>query len=163
MFTRILVTGTALFVFALPSIVEAQSHGRRCSTSDTGYVYTIRTPAGDSRQHDIDVYFNRNDAAFVVLVFDDDTDVRLATSSGLQSGDRFVHGSMRMYPDETYRISVGCVLADADYRISIKRGEEVSLSAPTVLNAHEGLTAAEAAVAFEIEAAILEERRRLMR
>ena len=101
-------------VAAIPGAGEAQSHGRRCTTSDTGYVYTIGTPAGDSRQHDIDVYFNRDDSAFVVVVFDEDSEVRLAMSSGLQSGDRFVHGSLRMYPDKTYRISVGCVLADAD-------------------------------------------------
>lgn len=146
---------------AVPGVGDAQSHGRRCNTTDTGYMYTIRTPAGDSRQHDIDVYFNRDDAAFVVLVFDDDSDVRLATASGLQSGDRFVHGSLRMYPDETYRISVGCVLASADYRLSVKRGEEVSLSAPRVLNAHEGLTAGEAAASFGIESVMLKERRRL--
>ncbi len=148
-------------VAAIPGVGEAQSHGRRCTTSDTGYLYTIGTPAGDSRQHDIDVYFNGDDSAFVVVVFDEDSDVRLATSSGLQSGDRFVHGSLRMYPDKTYRISVGCVLADADYRLSIKRGEEVTLSAPRVLNAHEGLTTAEASASFGIEAVMLKERRRL--
>ena len=162
---RACVTATAalMAVTAVPGVGEAQSHGRRCSTSDTGYVYTISTPAGDSRQHDIDVYFNRDDSAFIVVVFDADSDVKLATSSGLQSGDRFVHGSLRMYPDETYRISVGCVLAGADYRLSVKRGEEVTLSAPRTLNAHEGLTAAEAAMSFEIESVMRTERQRLSR
>lgn len=104
-----------LAVLVVPALAAGQSHGRRCSTSDTGYVYTIRTPTGDAQQHDIDVYFNNDAAAFVLLVFDEDTDVRLTTTSGFTSGDRFVHGSMRMYPDETYRISIGCVSSDADY------------------------------------------------
>ena len=156
-------TAVMVVLASLPGIVDAQSHGRNCNTSDTGYVYTIRTPTGDSRQHDIDVYFNNDRAAFVVLVFDDETDVRLATVSGLSSSDRFVHGSIRMYPDETYRISVGCVIANAAFRISVKRGAEISLSAPSVLNAHDGLTADEASRALEMEAAVMAERRRLLR
>ena len=155
------IVAALLVVLAFPALTAAQSHGRNCSTSDTGYVYTIRTPAGDSRQHDIDVYFNNNRAAFVVLVFDDDTDVRLTTTSGLQSADRFVHGSLRLYPSETYRISIGCVIANAAFRLSVKRGEEITLHAPRVLGAHEGLTAEEASRSLEMEAAIMVERRRL--
>lgn len=71
----------------------------------------MRTPDGGYFQHDIDVYFN-NDR---VLVFDADSEVRLVTSSGLERSDRFVHGSLRLYPDETYRMSVGCVIANAAF------------------------------------------------
>ena len=149
-------------ILLVPAAAQAQSHGRMCRTADTGYIYTIRTLAGDSRQHDIDVYFNSARAAFLVLVFDSDTDVVLSTSSGLQSNDRFVHGSLRLLPRETYRIAVGCVLANAAYRLSVKRGEEIRLPAPRVLGAHAGLTAAQASDDLALEAAVIEERLRLL-
>ena len=146
----------------VPAAADAQSHGRTCNTADTGYVYTIRTPTGDSRQTDIDVYFNQNRSAFVVIVFDSDTDVVLTTSSGLHSGDRFVHGSLRLLPSETYRIAVGCVIANAAFRLSVKRGEEIRLTAPRVLNVHQGLTAAEATQSLAVEAIVNAERQRLL-
>ena len=145
-----------------PALAEAQSHGRTCRTGDTGYMYTVRTPSGDSRQHDIDLYFNQNRSAFLVLVFDSDADVVLSTSSGLQSGDRFVHGSLRLFPNETYRVTVGCVIRNAIYRLSVKRGEEIRLSAPRVLGAHQGLTAAEASLDLDVGAVVAAERQRLL-
>lgn len=140
---------------AAPTIGEAQTHGRTCRTSDTGYLYTIQTPSGDSRQHDLDIYFNQNSSAFILLVFDEDDDTVLSTASGLQSGDRFVHGSLRLLPNETYRIAVACVIADAAYRLSIRRGEEISLRGPRVLGAHEGLSAEEAALSLDLESVVL--------
>ena len=145
------ITLVAAGLVAWPTLGEAQSTGRLCRTTDTGYLYTIRTPSGDSQQHDIDVYFNQRAAAFVLLVFDSDSDTVLSTSSGLQNNDRFVHGSLRLYPNETYRIALGCVGRNATYRLAVRRGREVALRAPRVLNAHEGLTATEAAESFALE------------
>ena len=162
MLTRIIVTGAALLA-AIPGIVEAQSHGGRCDTDASGYSYTITTPAGDSRQHDFDVYFNRDRSVFILLVFDDEVDVKLSTSSGLQNSDRFVHGSIRLFPDSTYSVAVACITEDADYRLSIRRGEEVSLSAPRRLGAHRGLSAGEAAISLGIEAIVRGEKRRMQR
>ena len=152
---------TLLALLAAPIAVEAQSHGRRCDTSDTGYWYTITTPAGDARQHDLDLYFNRNKSVFILLVFDDESDAVMTTSSGLQDGDRFVHGSLRLLPDKRYIIAVGCVLENADYRLSVKRGEEVRLSSPRVLGVHQGLDAGEAAASLEIESAMLKAKRQM--
>lgn len=146
-----LVAVVAAGLVAWPTLGEAQSTGRLCRTVDTGYAYTIRTPSGDSQQHDIDLYFNQGAAAFVLLVFDSDSDTVLSTSSGLSTNDRFVHGSLRLFPNETYRIAVGCVGRNANYRLAVRRGREVALGAPRVLNAHEGLTAAEAAESFALE------------
>lgn len=162
---RILTVGliTAVVLSLIPGRGGAQSDGRGCSTSSSGYVYTITTPDGDSRQHDIDLYFNNDRSGFIVLVFDDEGDVRLATSSGLQAADRFVHGSLRLYPDETYRIAVACVSVDADYRLSVKRGEEINLSEPRSLGVHAGLTANQAVTALGLEAVMLDEKRRLQR
>ena len=148
------MTLVAAALVAWPTLGEAQSTGRLCRTRDTGYLYTIRTPSGDSQQHDIDLYFNQGAAAFVLLVFDSDTDTVLSTSSGLQSNDRFVHGSLRLLPNETYRIALGCVGRNANYRLAVRRGREVALGAPRVLNAHEGLTAAEAAESFALESVV---------
>lgn len=157
-----MAAGLAAAALIVPAGAEAQSHGRTCRTIDTGYIYTIRTPAGDSQQTDIDVYFNQNRSLFVLLVFDSDTDVVLSTSSGLQSGDRFVHGSLRLGPSETYRVAVACAVANAAYRLSVKRGEEIRLSTPRVLGAHQGLTAAEAAQSLTAEAAMNAARQRLL-
>ncbi len=60
---------------AWPTLGAAQSTGRQRRTSDTGYLYTIRTPGGDSQQHDFDLYFNQGATAFVLIVFDSDNDV----------------------------------------------------------------------------------------
>ena len=136
---------------AVPTLSEAQSAGRTCRTTDSGYVYTFRTPSGDSQQHDVDLYFNQGAAAFVLLVFDSDTDTVLSTSSGLSTNDRFVHGSLRLFPSETYRVAVGCVRRNATYRLAVRRGREIALGAPRVLNAHEGLTAAEATESIALE------------
>ena len=154
---------TLAVAMVLPAVGEAQSHGRRCDTDATGYSYTISTPSGDSRQHDFDVYFNNDQSAFILLVFDDDVDTVLSTSSGLQSGDRFVHGSIRLFQDETYTVAVACVSADADYRLSVRRGDEISLSAPRVLGAHEGLSTEEAATSLLVETAVLDARAELVR
>lgn len=152
---------TLAVALVLPVVAEAQSHGRRCDTDATGYSYTITTPSGDSRQHDFDVYFNNDQSAFILLVFDDDVDTVLSTSSGLQSGDRFVHGSIRLFQEETYTVAVACVSADADYRLSVRRGEEISLSAPRRPGAHEGLSTEEAEISLGIEAVVIEEKRKL--
>ena len=156
---RIIAILAAFIVF--PSIGEAQSHGRRCEESASGYAYSISTPSGDSRQHDLDLYFNNNSASFILVVFDEDIDVVLSTTSGLQSGDRFVHGSIRLYPGQTYSVAVACVSQSADYRLSIKRGEEVSLTTPVVLGAHQGLDAGEAAISLDMEASIREAKARM--
>ena len=148
-----MLAAVAAFV-ALPSFGAAQSAGRTCRTAVSGYVYTVRTPSGDSRQHDVDLYFNQAASAFIVLVFDSDTDVVLSTSSGLQSNDRFVHGSLRLFPNERYSIAVGCVRRNAVYRLAVRRGEEIALGAPRVLGAHEGLTSAQAVQSFTMEAAM---------
>lgn len=162
---RILTVGliAAAVLSLIPGRGAAQSHGRRCNTSSSGYVYTITTPAGDSRQHDVDLYFNNDRSGFIVVVFDDEGDVRLAMSSGLQAADRFVHGSLRLYPDEMYRIAVACVSVNADYRLSVRRGEEINLSSPRSLGFHEGLTAAQAVTALGLEAVMLAEKRRFQK
>ena len=150
-------------VLALPAVGETQSHGRRCDTAASGYAYTITTPIGDSQQHDFDVYFNNDNSAFILLVLDDEADVKLSTSSGFQVGDRFVHGSIRLFPDETYVVTVGCINVNADYRLSVRRGEEITLLPPRRLGAHEGLNAEEAATSLEIEAVMLDARSELIR
>lgn len=155
LFRNALGLAVLLTPLAAPAIGEAQTHGRTCRTSDTGYLYTIQTPSGDSRQHDLDIYFNQNASAFILLVFDEDDDTVLSTASGLQSGDRFVHGSLRLLPSKTYRIAVGCVVADAAYRLSVRRGEEISLRAPRVLGAHGGLSAEEAVLSLNLESVVL--------
>lgn len=120
---------------------EAQSHGRRCAVDDT-IVYSFTTPAGpDSLQVDFDLYFNNDSSAFVLLVLDDDNDTVLSTASGFSLGDRFVHGSARLFPDQRYRIGVGCVNVSADYRLAVRSGDEMRLASPVVALDHQGLTA----------------------
>lgn len=130
---------------------EAQSHGRRCAVDDT-IVYSFTTPAGtDSLQVDFDLYFNNDSSAFVLLVLDDDNDTVLSTASGFSLGDRFVHGSARLFPDQRYRIGVGCVNVSADYRLAVRSGDEMRLASPVVALDHQGLTAGEAVEMFEVE------------
>lgn len=52
---------------------------------------------------------------------------------------------------------------DADYRLSVKRGEEINLSEPRSLGVHAGLTANQAVTALGLEAVMLDEKRRLQR
>ena len=106
---------------------------------------------------------NNNQSVFILLVFDDEIDTVLSTSSGLQSGDRFVHGSVRLFGDSTYTVAVGCINSDAAYRLSVRRGDEISLSAPRRLGAHEGLSTEEAARSLIVEAAVIDARTELVR
>ena len=130
---------------------EAQSHGRRCAVDDT-IVYSFTTPSGpDSLQVDFDLYFNNDSSAFVLLVLDGDNDTVLSTASGFSLGDRFVHGSARLFPDQRYRIGVGCVNVSADYRLAVRSGDEMRLASPVVALDHQGLTAGEAVEMFEME------------
>ena len=142
---------------------EAQSHGRRCAVDDT-IVYSFTTPAGpDSLQVDFDLYFNNDSSAFVLLVLDDDNDTVLSTASGFSLGDRFVHGSARLFPDQRYRIGVGCVNVSADYRLAVRSGDEMRLASPVVALDHQGLTAGEAVEMFEMERRVQEAASRLRR
>lgn len=130
---------------------EAQSHGRRCAVDDT-IVYSFTTPSGpDSLQVDFDLYFNNDSSAFVLLVLDGDNDTVLSTASGISRGDRFVHGSARLFPDRLYRIGVACINVSADYRLAVRSGDEMRLASPVVALDHQGLTAGEAVEMFEVE------------
>ena len=93
----------------------------------------------------------------------DEIDTVLSTSSGLQNGDRFMHGSIRLFPDSTYSVAVACINADAAYRLSVRRGQEVSLSAPRRLGAHEGLTADEATRSLIVEDVLRDAKAELVR
>lgn len=143
---------------------EAQSHGRRCSVDVTGYFYSFTTPSvPDSIQVDFDLYFNNDSSAFVLLVFDSDSDRVLSTTSGLGRADRFVHGSARLYSGERYTIGVGCVNASASYRLAVRSGDEIALRSPRVASIHQGLTAGEAVEMFELERKVQEAASRLRR
>ena len=87
----------------------------------------------------------------MLLVLDGDNDTVLSTASGISRGDRFVHGSARLFPDRRYRIGVGCVNVSADYRLAVRSGDEMRLASPVVALDHQGLTAGEAVEMFEVE------------
>ena len=157
-----------LAVLAAAAAAEAQSRGERCRTplpnEDTMpgpqhlHAYSF-SPVRD-QQVDFDLYFNNDSARFILVVVAQDsaTDSTvnwLATSSGPDRGDRFVHASARMGPDNDYVIGVACLHAAADYRLAVRAGTEIRIGPRFSLLSHQGLSPAESAERFGWEEALL--------
>ena len=136
------LTLTLAVLVAAP--LAAQTRHGNCSPG-TAYLYTFPDPApsGDAQQASFDLYFNNNQSGFALVVVVDEQTV-LLTSNGIDPGDRFVHGSVRLVGLGPYAVGVACVDASAAYRLSVRAGDEVRLSGPQTERIPSGYSAAQA-------------------
>ena len=165
---KVLTLTLTLAILAPAAAAEAQSRGERCRTpipnEDTtpGPEHLHAYPFNPVRdqQVDFDLYFNNDSALFLLLVVARDPDTGdtgnwIATFSGPDRADRFVHASARMDPEGEYVIGVACAYAAADYRLAVRAGTELRISPRINLLSHQGLSPDESSERFDWEGALL--------
>ena len=165
---KVLTLTLALAVLAAAAPAEAQSRGERCrnplpnddATPGPEHLHAYPFNPVRDQQVDFDLYFNNDSARFLLFVVARDPDTSetinwVATFSGPDRADRFVHASARMDPEGEYLIGVACVYAAADYRLAVRAGTELRISPRLNLLSHQGLSPDESSERFDWEGALL--------
>lgn len=109
---------------------EAQTRGDRCREPSTenriGTLHTYRVTVREPGDLSLSLYFNNDNAGFVVLVGSEDGSIVPLVAIGAA---RFVNGRVSVVP-ETYEIAVTCAGAPADYRLTVNHGTLIRVPAP---------------------------------
>lgn len=113
-----------LLLLAFGSESAAQlTRGERCRTPSTehgfGTLHVYRVEVPDHSELSLSLYFNNDNSAFAVSAQLRDGPVVL----GAGSWGRFVNARVSMAAGGTLEISVTCINAAADYRLSVKAGD----------------------------------------
>ena len=139
---------------AVHAPAAAQTRGDRCTNTgggDTPAPSTwLRYTFQGGGQTDVDLYFNNDWATFIVIVMLNEQPI-IGSRSGSDYGDRFVHGSVRT-PSQTLTLVVACINGPADFRVSVRTGNERAIRR-TLAPAHVGLDAGQAARTIALEEA----------
>ena len=124
---RILVGVVGLLLVAVPVTAQDVSQGSRCSP-DTFHRYSLTTPSSVTTtgwpDFQATLYYNNYAATFLLVLFDDDSDV-VASSSGYT---RFAQIRVGLLPSKRYELWVGCITASADFRLLATFGDVKSIT-----------------------------------
>lgn len=99
---------TAAVVALVPAAGMAQTYGSSC-IEDRYHRYSFTTPASDWVELEATLYYNRGNRAFLMILFDEDSDT--VVSSG--GAERFVRLKVGLLPGDRYELWIACTDAAA--------------------------------------------------